>query len=133
MLELSIISVLQFTAIAFVSRTVSHMLNYAFTYKQLLWKLKLLVALKIDRGLVLRHIIKVKRVSWGINIMEQLYDTLCNRSGGWAFLLRIMDCVFCTSMYVSLFFAGIAVLFFGVHFSALFFVPVLTFFMLEKI
>lgn len=124
---------IQIIIIAFIVRIVSHMIIYSFQYKQLLWNVKLYVARKIDNEFVEQTLKKIYRVTWGANILDQMYDDLCNRTGKWSFLLRIMDCVYCSGMYVSIVLTIISIFSIGLSPIALFFVPVLSFFFIEKI
>lgn len=118
---------------AFAARTISHMFMYAFGYGQFLGWLKLRVARKVDAGLVDMVMSGIHSVTEGQERTPDMYDILCNKPGGWAWLLSIMDCPFCFGFYVSLSVAIGVVLVFSLHWILVLAIPVLTFFFIEKI
>lgn len=118
---------------AFASRTISHMLIYAYSYGQFLSWLKIWVAKQIDPELVNSELQNIHTVSHGQERMPQIYDILCDAKGFWAWVISIMDCVFCTGLWVSIIVALAIFLTFGLHWMIILAVPVLTFFFIEKI
>lgn len=118
---------------AFASRTIAHMLIYAYSYGQFLGWLKILVAKKIDLELTELTLKRVHSVSIGQDLMPDLYDKLCNYKGSWSWILSIMDCVFCTGFWVSVLVAIFVFSVFGLNLVLLLAIPVLTFFFIEKI
>lgn len=114
-----------------VSHRIGVMLFDFFSYGQVFGGFKLWVAQRIDYKIVNEFTKNRDEKTKSEMIVESigLYDLLSNRKGG--FLLSLLNCVFCTTVWVSLIIGLIGIVFINIPIYSIIIIPVLAYWMTE--
>ncbi len=124
----------------FFCRTIAIMATYTLTYGQVFGFVKMWIAGKIDSDSVQSVFNETMSQSQAEEQSRVMYDALCDYKSWsiytvsqrrWSFLLSLLDCSFCIGFWVSVFCA--VVMCFFTHWAILLFLPVMTFFYIEKV
>lgn len=125
---------------SFFLRTLAHMVNYSLQYGQIFGFIKLLLCAKIlgiDRTIAFNKI----NQSDNEEISHDYYDMACevkyNEDSSiklrfLSYLFSLMDCVYCIGFWLSLI-TSIILVIIGYDWTCIIYIPILSYFMIEKI
>lgn len=121
--------------IGFFASRIAVMLCDFMSYKEIFSFIKEYVAEKIDKDIFADYIHEINDMGKleAAVTMNICYDLLSHRNGFWSFLLRLLDCKFCLTIWVSLFAAIISILFYGMDYETIILVPIFGYFTTEKL
>ncbi len=141
-MEQLIITLTASIIISFFCRTMGAMAHYCLTYGQVFGWVKLHIARKIDPEAVSSVMAETNKQSDAEAQSIELYDVLCDYKSWpvyptkvrlWSTLLSLLDCIYCLGFWISFFTALVCWYSLGLHLSSLLMIPILSFFMIEKV
>ena len=132
---LNIEDILLYLLFGFVGHRLGIMAHDFFDYGQIFGKIKFNIAKKINKTTVdvFERESKHLRKSEAIEKAYYMYDEVCNSEGFYSFLLNLLNCKYCTTIWTSLFVAIIAITLYGFNPIALVLIPLIGYFLTEKI
>ncbi len=121
--------------LCFLGSRIGVMLCDFMSYKEIFGFFKEWVAEKVDKDIFADYIHDINdmgKLEAAIE-MNVCYDLLSHRNGFYSFLLRLLDCKFCLTIWASLFVSIIAVVFYGFRIELIFLTPIIGYFITEKL
>ncbi len=120
---------------SFMAHRIAVMLYDFFSYGEIFGRIKLWIASKVNNIQYKIFIREIEHLTKS-NAQEKslyFYDALTNNKGFWAFVLSLIDCKFCLTIWISGFISLLLIIFLGMPLYILLFIPVFAYFLTEKI